>query len=113
MKTNKTKQLLLSALNNTSPDSNKMGEVRAHIKKAINKLESVEKQKAKKNLQAHTEFQKWWGNIVDNTNTQAMSPHAAIATIKKLDDMIKDEQQKIIDLQNPEINDLESELLND
>lgn len=104
----KIKELLHQALRLSYQETNpSIGEVRYSIKIALNKLDIISNKKIKK-LQNHTQ---WWDKIKDGTKT--LATHTAeghVKTLKQLNDMIKQEENKIQSIEEEEKN---SQLLNE
>lgn len=99
----RTKSLLSQALNG-SPNSDHpvIQEVRGHIRQAISKLDKAIKTGTVKKQRSQGQFEQWWGHIQSGTAHLAagnMSPEAQQWSLKKLNSLIAQEEQKLADLE--------------
>lgn len=111
---NRAKSLLsqaLGAVANAMPNDNSVGEVKGHIKKAIQKIETAQQSQLRKQSQKETQHQKWWGEITAGVGKAPISQKAAMKTIQELNKLIGLEQFKIEDIDKKI--DGQSKLLND
>jgi len=88
---------LQNALNMTS-DKNALTEAKKCIINAIRKVDEVARKDNKKEQQKNY-HQEWWGDIVTNAPAANMSPESSAKALVNLDAMIKEENDKLEELQ--------------
>ena len=88
------KNALSLAMNNTSDVG---GDVRMHLKQALNNLEKQENKKQKNKIQNKNQFEQWWGNVqsgVLNNKFSEASKESQLGSLNKLNALIRAEQLK-------------------
>lgn len=91
--TKDTKAYLQKALQNI-PNDFALSEVKFYIQTALQKLETVERKRESRERVAATPHNTWWKMI----NGQLVNPYTPITTLRIIDEMIADEEQKLEDL---------------
>lgn len=109
----RAKKLLSQVLSLTNNSDHRiMIEFKGHIKQAIAKLETIQKNKAKESAK-NADFQNWWGHIQSGTAnlaTARMSAEAQNKSLSHLNKMIDDENNKLLELEKQQVPD---QLIND
>ena len=95
----RAKGLLMHALTATSTmAATEVAEARGHIRRAIEKLDKVSESKGRKQ-DSKTQYDQWWGHIVSGVAHEPMSAVATQKSLKQLNAMIAEEEQKLSKLE--------------
>ena len=102
----KMKGLLAQALgvaNHSMENNRSVNEAKSHIKQAIQSVDKATKSQIRKKQITESQFQTWWGNVQAGTANTAMasvSQETNVKALGALDKMIKDEEDKLKDLED-------------
>lgn len=94
MTTQSSKQHLIAAIN-ALPSDNVLSDARRHLKTALNEIEHVEKKRLRSQVTQASIAKEWEAKIEQNIKKGIGHPVAVAAALKRIEQMIKDEEVKV------------------